>query len=194
MSALEPSESPADFAARLLEDGGTNAWYVALSAAENETAVAHKIVEEANAIEAGFAVASVVATPGDFIAALRGAPNRLVVAAGLNAFDAPAWSELDGARSRLFREGATALVLSPASFGSLQAHAPNLASWIGGAVFELTAPPPPNPEQRLEQLRAWSKLSDEDVVAKAERGTLEPDPYFAEWLVLLGRGDLLGHR
>lgn len=194
MNAFDSTESAADFAARLLEDAGTNVWYVALSPPENATALAHVIVEEANAIEAGFAVAAVVATPADFISALRGAPNRLVVAAGLNAFDAPAWSMLDGSRSRLMREGVTALVLSPASFGSLQAHAPNLASWIGGAVFELAAPPSHGPEQRLEELRAWAKMSDAEVIAQAEQGTLRPDPYFAEWLVLLGRGDLLGQR
>ena len=194
MSPLDPGESVPDFVARLLEDAGTNAWYVALSPDANETALAHAIVGEANAIEARFAVEVIAGTPANFISTLRNASSRLVVASGLNAFDARAWSMLDGSRSRLMREGITALVLSSASFGSLQAHAPNLASWIGGAVFELTAPPPHSPERRLKELRAWASLSDDEVIAKAEQGTLESDPYFAEWLVLLGRGDLLGQR
>lgn len=193
MSAPDSSETVADFAARLLEAAGTNIWYVALSPTGNETALANAIVEEANAIEAGFAVEAVAVAPEAFISALR-APHRLVVAVGLNGFDGPEWSALDSSRSRLSREGVTALVLSSASFGSLQAHAPNLASWIGGAVFQLAAAPPRSPEQRLEQLRTWANLSDKEVIARAEKGTLQPDPYFAEWLVLLGRGDLLGQR
>jgi len=30
------------------------------------------------------------------------------------------------------------------------------------------------------------------VLARAERGALQAEPEFAEWLVLLDRGDLLG--
>lgn len=45
--------------------------------------------------------------------------------------------------------------------------------------------------QRLEALRGWAARSDADVVRAAEQGTLPRDPEYAEWLVLLGRGDLL---
>jgi len=35
-------------------------------------------------------------------------------------------------------------------------------------------------------------MSDAEVLLRAEAGTLEADPVFSEWLVLLGKGDLLG--
>jgi hypothetical protein len=40
-------------------------------------------------------------------------------------------------------------------------------------------------------LRRWSGLEDLEVIRRAEAGTLSPDPEYAEWLTLLGRGDLL---
>ena len=46
--------------------------------------------------------------------------------------------------------------------------------------------------ERLESLRQWSGMTDEEVITRAEQGTLPGDPPYAEWLVLLGRGDLLG--
>lgn len=130
MSARLPSESAADFAVRLLEDASMNAWYVALGPSESESELAGTIVKEANALQVSFAVAEKVTTPANLISVLRQAASRLVVAVGLNAFDAPAWSTLDSGRSRLMRDGVTALVLSKAAFGALQTHAPNLASWI----------------------------------------------------------------
>lgn len=189
----QTSESVPDFAARLLEDSGSNTWSVAIVASSNEETTANDIVEEANAIEPGFATTAMLARPTDFFAAVAGAPYRLVVAAGFECFDESAWSMLDVGRSRLMRDdGVTALVMTAATFGRLQAHAPNLASWIGGAVFELGESERPSSDARLEQLRAYGKMSDEELIAKAKQGTLEPDPYFAEWLVLLGRGELLG--
>lgn len=186
------SESAADFAVRILEDAGTNAWYVALGPAETESILVKAIIEEANTIQEGSAAEAAVTTPANLISVLRRASARLVVAAGLNGFNGAAWSTLDSSRSRLMREGITTMVLSPAAFGSLQTNAPNLASWIGGAVFEIAAPVPHGSAERLTQLRAWAGLSDADVIGKGEEGTLPADPYFAEWLVLLGRGDLLG--
>jgi hypothetical protein len=72
--------------------------------------------------------------------------------------------------------------------------APNLASWLGGLVFSRQDPGERLAalrQQRLASLRAWSSKTDEDVIRDAEAGTLPRDPEYAEWLVLLGRGDLL---
>ena len=38
-----------------------------------------------------------------------------------------------------------------------------------------------------------SSVTHAEVLQRAEAGTLAPDPVFAEWLVLLGKGDLLAH-
>jgi hypothetical protein len=46
-------------------------------------------------------------------------------------------------------------------------------------------------QRRLADLAAHYKLDNEQVIRLAEARTLPPDPEFVEWLVLLGRGDLL---
>jgi hypothetical protein len=45
--------------------------------------------------------------------------------------------------------------------------------------------------RRLAALRAWASKTDGEVVAAARDGTLPLDPEYAEWLVLLGHGELL---
>jgi hypothetical protein len=105
------------------------------------------------------------------------------------------WRLLDRRRSALAREGAVVFVTTPASFAELMRVAPNLASWLGGLVFSHEDPDALARAQigpRLDALRVWSGKSDGDVVEEAERGLLPRDPEYAEWLVLLGRGDLLG--
>jgi hypothetical protein len=49
-------------------------------------------------------------------------------------------------------------------------------------------------ERRLVALRAWSGLSDAEMLAAVERGEIRLEPEHAVWLVLLGRGDLLDRR
>lgn len=105
------------------------------------------------------------------------------------------WMLLDRQRSDLAREGVTLLITTPESFDLLMRVAPHFASWLGGHVFEWDATAetasPEEIEQRLVALRARSGMTDEDVLAKAKDGTLPRDPEFAEWLVLLGRGELI---
>ncbi|KYF95003.1 hypothetical protein BE17_47540 [Sorangium cellulosum] len=104
------------------------------------------------------------------------------------------WRFLDLRRSALTREGAVVFVTTPASFAELMQVAPNLASWLGGLVFshkDTDALARAQMGTRLNALRVWSGKSDTEVLEEAERGTLPRDPEYAEWLVLLGRGDLL---
>jgi hypothetical protein len=119
-----------------------------------------------------------------------------VVIAGIDAWAPSEWRHLDELRSRFTRDERTALVVSSTTFENIMREAPNFSSWLGASVWtylprssELTEP---ERERRLEALRTWASLTDADVIARAEQGTLPPDPEFAEWLVLLDRGDLLG--
>ncbi len=103
---------------------------------------------------------------------------------------------LDFARSRLSREGAVVLVLKLDTLRRLLHVAPNLASFVEGFVVMLAPEAeqlsPAEKESRLAALRAWAGLTDAEVVARASRGSLSPDPEYAEWLVLLGYGGLIG--
>jgi len=97
-------------------------------------------------------------------------------------------------RTRLQRSSTTVLVLDPTSIERLENTAPNFASWIGGNIWHLEQAQPLDgalAEQRLVALRRWSGLDDLEVIRRAEAGALSPDPEYAEWLTLLGRGDLL---
>jgi hypothetical protein len=115
----------------------------------------------------------------------------LIDAASLGRRD---WSLVDRCRSSLSRVGVLVLVTTPDSFGLLMQAAPNLASWLGALAYQYEDPSAQEAElraRRLATLRSWAQRSDEDVVRAARQGRLPADPEYAEWLVLLGRGDLL---
>lgn len=129
----------------------------------------------------------------DLAARLQAAQGPVVLS-GVDGWPASEWARVDHLRSRLAREERTALVLSQATFERVNQHA-NFSSWLGAGAWsyrrraaELTEE---ERARRLEALRAWSGLTDEEVVARAEAGALPGDPEYAEWLVLLSRGDLL---
>jgi hypothetical protein len=197
---FEP-EQPAQFAFRIVEASGANVWYSAIVASQATEAIAAEIARVANGIQSDSAVVERVVSAETFERAVHGSTCRIWIGTGFECFDESAWSRLDRDRTRLERAPAqtdstiVVLVMSAESYGKLQSSAPNLASWIGGSVFHVA------PElllssdaraARLNELRLWGSMSDADVVRSATEGTLPADPYFAEWLVLLDRGDLLG--
>ncbi len=99
---------------------------------------------------------------------------------------------LDYGRARLVGRPRGVIVTAEASVQVLAAKAPNLWSWVSARVWRLD----PGEgrldlEARLKSLREGTGFSDAEVIARAEAGTLPPDPVFAEWLVLLGKADLL---
>lgn len=100
---------------------------------------------------------------------------------------------LEYERTRLLGGPSGVILTSEAGLQMLAAAAPNFWSWIGPRVWELEPRAGRlDPAARLASLREGTGLSDVDVIARAEAGTLALDPVFSEWLVLLGRGDLLG--
>jgi hypothetical protein len=116
----------------------------------------------------------------------------LFAGADLGASD---WSSLDTMRSALERTGPVVLWIAPDAVALLSEHAPNIRSFIGSSIF--VAGPEPgimtDKERagRLEELRQHYQLSDQEIVRRAEAHELPPEPHFVEWLVLLGRGDLV---
>ncbi len=124
--------------------------------------------------------------------------GKVLVISGLDRFSEEEWRHADLLRSRLGREMAVALVMSLRSIENLARNAPNLASWIGGSIWEVdVASESFSTEEKvafLQSLREWSGLTDDEVIRRADEGTLPNEPEFVEWLVLLGRGDLLGNR
>jgi hypothetical protein len=105
------------------------------------------------------------------------------------------WYRLDACRSSLSKPRGGMLVLSSASAEIMLNCAPNFCSWVGSRVYALAKDSEfltdPEREIRLSTLREWSGLSDAEVIASAESHQLPPIPEYGEWLVLLGRGDLI---
>jgi hypothetical protein len=117
-----------------------------------------------------------------------------VILVDARAFSSSDWSLTDQRRSAIAHRGLLVFVTTQASFGELMRTAPNLASWLGGEVFAYPSSDPSATalrERRLEALRAWAAKTDDEIIQAARAGTLLRDPEYAEWLVLLGLGDLL---
>ncbi len=192
------SSHPAFEIARRLELRGTPsfAWIVVIS-----TEIAGNQIEEFTkevglVLDAPTRVFNVSPFNFDnFRSAVHSPNNDILVLIGLEHLGKEQWGVLDVNRSALERPGALILWLPITSIGDLNANAPNIRSFIGGSIFALSEEGSFMTEEeranRIEELSASYNLSSEAIVEMARRRTLPAEPDFAEWLVLLGRGDLL---
>lgn len=105
------------------------------------------------------------------------------------------WYELDCMRSSLMRKRGVVLILSADSAKTMFSYAPNIVSWLGSRVYSFLKDTEllsvEEIQERLATLREWSGLTDSQIIEMAETRTLPPEPEYAEWLVLLERGDLV---
>jgi hypothetical protein len=105
------------------------------------------------------------------------------------------WSSLDLIRSALERKGPIVLWLSSDCVPAIVEHAPNIRSFIGASLF--CAGPDgglmtdEDRQKRLQELGEFYNLTNEEIIHRAESNALPSEPHFVEWLVLLGRGDLV---
>jgi hypothetical protein len=194
-SAKLPTATPADIATRLAARPCRGDWFVILVKGDLECQVVGAELARAIQAFADTAAPQIDAEGGaEGVADALHACDGAVIIQGFDAWPQSEWRKLDALRSRLHRSERTILILKQHALESLLRDAPNLASWIGGSIWE-HAPSPElsasEQEGRLEALRAWSGLTDEEVIARASVRTLAADPEYAEWLVLLRRGDLL---
>ncbi|XXT14445.1 hypothetical protein WME94_29780 [Sorangium sp. So ce429] len=105
----------------------------------------------------------------------------------------PVSRALDYERARLSGRPRGVIITSEAGLQLLAAEAPSFWSWVGPRVWHIDPLAGQlDVEARLSSLRQGRGLTDAEVLERAEAGTLTLDPVFAEWLVLLGRGELLG--
>jgi hypothetical protein len=189
--------APGEFALRLNTLRGTAVYAAYLAALGKIEAAIAELQEELQAFDESAAISQ--CSPIDaaaLIAALAVDPTEILL---INAktFSAPDWAVLDRRRSSIAHRGVLVFVTTPTRFDELMRQAPNLASWLGGQVFAYPDDEPGSAahrEQRLAALRAWASRTDAEIVEAARRGTLPSDPEYAEWLVLLGHGELLDSR
>lgn len=187
---------PLEFALRCIASQGAAAYLIYLAPHDDIASVFGELREElTTALLELETIESSSAGQLLEVAAARDPTVTLLI--DVSAYHADEWRLLDRWRSSLQRKGVTIMVTTAASFDALMRHAPNLMSWLGGEVFAfpgkavLERQHASLREDRLAALRAWSRLTDAEVLKQASVQTLPRDPEYAEWLVLLGRGDLL---
>jgi hypothetical protein len=189
-----PGASAADLALRASVLRGTAVYVAYLAAPGDIDAAIEDLEAELVGLDDHIQVATLRPGAGEqLITDLAASPVELVLV-DARSFAAPDWALLDRRRSSLAHPGVLIFVTTPSSFDDLMRSAPNLASWLGAQVFAYVrddADGEAARTQRLEALRAWASKSDAEVIDEAKARTLPRDPEYAEWLVLLGRGDLL---
>lgn len=182
-------------AVRVVE-AASNSWFVLIVDGHPDE-VAADLQDEISAITGPIQLAArrvAVSSSREFAQRVRDNASGVLIVTTSAAFTPAEWASVDVNRSRYQRDGATVLVLEKAAAEQLENMAPNLASWIGGSIWRLVGAQPldaAEAEQRLVVLRQRAGMSDDDVVRLSEACQLPADPEFAEWLTLLGRGDLL---
>jgi hypothetical protein len=197
VSAGEAGIALDELAFRVIESAEPNAWVVAVADRPSVASSLRAEIERLGSPEETPPVVVMIDSAGALFEAVHAHPNGTMIAVGAAAFSVDGWRNLDANRTRLMRDDMTVLILDDASAGRLENLAPNLASWVGGRVWRLAddaAAPVLSPseiDQRLAALRTWAGRSDAEVIRLAEAGQLPRDPEYAEWLTLLGRGELL---
>jgi hypothetical protein len=201
MSSLLRSIGAGELALRLVAHRGHGDWsalVVSAASGDDVEQAAAELVDEMKAL--GGAQTGRIRAPGGAVALVDELAkiDGPAVVTGLDGWTEAEWQHLDELRSRLLREERTVLVLSSEAFERLVATAPNLGSFIPSAwryLPDADRITEEERERRLGALRAWSGMTDEQMLERRRTGVLPPDPEFSLWLILLDRGDLLagGH-
>jgi hypothetical protein len=176
------------------DDG--NVWSVLILPGEHHTDLAEDL-DDVLEIFTESTVTSLSGSAGvmPFVASLASTEAASIILSGFEQWTTQDWHYLDALRSNLKVQRNAFLLLSQHAASLLLNHAPNLASWIGGRVYDFTYGTEfltvDEQEDRLVDLRSWSGKTDDEIITLAQCNQLSPEPEYGEWLVLLGRGDLI---
>ena len=193
----EFSSQPFFEIARRLEIRGETGWLAVLTVATDSTAALDQLHTELQSIlqKPARVVHLEPSTFEELREALHQPDDDAVILSSGMGLTPEKWRSLDIMRSALERKGPVILWLSPGDVANLTEHAPNIHSFIGGSIF-LAGPDggimtEAERQERLNELSQHFGFSGDEAVRKAEARELPHEPEFVEWLVLLGRGDLL---
>jgi hypothetical protein len=195
MFALELKHATvADLALRLHALRGTAAYAAYVVPLHDVPEIVAELDEDLHSFDPSVEVAVLDRmNAADLLGALADSRGEIMVVSATT-YGSDDWKLLDRRRSSLAHPGVTVFIMTTENFDDLMRTAPNLASWLGGLVFQHSAEAQDLEETRERQLvslRAWARKSDSEIVQAAIAGLLPADPEYGEWLVLLGRGDLL---
>ena len=188
---------PAFEIGRRAEIRGSNSWFVVLTPpSEAEDILLDFVAELSAVLNQSVRVVRALPSPIEKLRKELFHPeNDTVVIVDLNKSNSDVWSALDINRSGLLRSGTVVLWLSLSGLTILCKFAPNLRSFIGGSIFYLSLSDgqmtPEECNARVSALESHFEISTSKMIALAEAGKLPTEPQFVEWLVLIGRGDLV---
>lgn len=123
-------------------------------------------------------------------------PESYLLLYNFESWEKQDWKTFDGFRSRLDRgKKGGCLILTEQSSRLMLHNAPNFVSWLGARIYPFLKDAemltPEECDRRLEALQNHFNQSDEEIIQLAKNRQLPSEPEFAEWLILLDRGDLL---
>jgi hypothetical protein len=173
-----------------------NVWFVLTLALEHHAALAADLGDVLE-IFTESPVASLSGNAGvvSLVESIASTEAASLILSGFESWTTQDWRQLDALRSNLTVQRNAFLLLSEPATSLMLNHAPNLASWIGGRVYPFTYGTEfltiDEQEDRLVGLRSWAGKTDDEIIALAASHQLSPEPEYGEWLVLLGRGDLI---
>jgi hypothetical protein len=190
------SQSPLEIAERL-QIRGENAWIAVLVPPSNAPEALHGLQAS---------LTSLLQTPTRILDLKESTFESLFLSLHVPSADvvilntegqlsAESWAALDLMRSAMERSGPIVLCVPPDDIPKISEFAPNIRSFIGSSVFNsgsdgglMTLE---ERKTRLDELVQHYGLSNEEFIQKVIAGQRGSDPHLIEWLVLLGRGDLV---
>ncbi|SPE37364.1 hypothetical protein SBA6_70006 [Candidatus Sulfopaludibacter sp. SbA6] len=126
---------------------------------------------------------------------LRTGGDAVVLMAGFDRWGDSQFVALDVNRSRLDTGAFLIFHVDLKTAGRFLDHAPNIRSFLGPNIFapvpDTSSMGPREISDRLNQLRTHYGMSDAEVIDRAAKNDLPAEPDFIEWLVLLGRSELV---
>lgn len=108
----------------------------------------------------------------------------------LSELDDASIAGLDPQRSRYVGDVPVLFVGNREDISRLAQLAPHCWGLIGPDVWTIEREEGVDVEARLRQLEIEHQVTSKEFVRRAETGALDPEPVWAEWAALLGRGDL----
>lgn len=195
-NTLPPTIAPSSFALRAVSRSGSGDWILLVVDVQLDQVI-DEIVENVRAFGGEVSVGEMTgrSIPEVIDKIATCARGTVLLIHGLDGLTDEDWHHIDLLRSRLIGVGTIVLLVSLMTAGRISRSAPNLSSWIGGAMWTLnpTADSVSDAErnERLKVLRRWAKMTDEQVIRRAKDGSLPDDPEYTEWLILLDRADLV---
>src|ERR1700722_1778534 len=134
-------------------------------------------------------------TVANITEALHNPTSDLVVLTEMERWSVENWEAMDLNRSALERSGTLIFWMSDRAVSLMFEHAPNIRSYLALEIFHLSGNDDLLADDeralRLQELSDRFQITSEEVLRRAKRGTLPPSRSFAEWVVLLKKGDLL---